>query len=361
LKHQNFHILVLNPGSTSTKIAVYRDETEIFCKTISHSREELKPFVRIADQYAMRLALIESAVNESGMHGGQFDAVVGRGGLLRPIPGGTYRVDETMLETLRRAENGEHASNLGAILAHEIAVKSGKPAFIVDPVVVDEMDAVARVTGLPEISRRSIFHALNQKAVALRACRNLGLNYAKARLIVVHLGGGISVGCHREGRVVDVNNALNGEGPFSPERAGSLPAGQLTDLCYSGRYSKEEIYRKLAGNGGISAHLGTHDFREVRRRIENGDQGALLIYRAMIYQIRKAIGAMAAALEGETDAIVLTGGLAYDSDLIAELQKGVSWIALVHVYPGEEEMLALAQGALRVLSGDETARKYDAS
>ncbi len=355
MKHR---ILVINPGSTSTKIAVYHDKNEVFKKTISHPLEELKKFERIIDQYEFRKIVIISTLKDEGFCLKDFSAVVGRGGLLKPIESGTYRVNELMVKTLKEAPYGEHASNLGAILAYEIGSEYNLPSFIVDPVVVDEMDEIAKISGMPEIERRSIFHALNQKAVARLAAEKIGKKYEETNLIVVHLGGGISVGAHRKGRVVDVNNALNGDGPFTPERTGGLPAWQLVELALSGKYSKDELKKKITGRGGIVAYLGTNDMREVEDRIKNGDKKAELIYSAMSYQVAKEIGMLATVLKGEVDAIVITGGLAHSELFVSWIKERVEFIAKVLVFPGEDEMRSLALGALRVLNGEEDAKEY---
>lgn len=351
-------ILTINPGSTSTKVALYEDERPLFMETIHHSAEELAAFPHIADQYAFRRDAVLSLLDEQGIRLDSLDAVVGRGGILRPIPSGTYRVNDKMLDELRHPKVREHASNLGAIIADEIARRAGIPAFIVDPVCVDEFDDIARISGLPEIERRSLSHALNLKAAARRAARELGQRYDQVNLVVVHLGGGISVTAHRRGRMVDVNQALDGTGPFAPERAGGLPVGDVIRLCYSSKYTYEEMIKKIAGRGGLVAHLGTNDARQVERRIEEGDQHARLIYQAMAYQIAKEIGLMATVLKGDVDAIVLTGGLARSKMLVAWIVERVEWIAAVMIYPGEDEMLAMAQGVLRVLRGEEEARDY---
>ena len=358
-------ILTINPGSTSTKVALYDDEHPLFVQTIPHSAEEIAAFPRIADQYAFRRDAVLRLLDEQGGSVGDLrpsldslDAVVGRGGLLRPIPSSTYRVNEKMLNELRHPKEREHASNLGAIIADEIARRAGIPAFIVDPVCVDEFDEIARISGLPEIERRSLSHALNLKAAARRAARELGKRYDEVNLVVAHLGGGISVTAHRQGRMVDVNQALDGTGPFAPERAGGLPVGDVIRLCYSGKYTYEEMIKKIAGRGGLVAHLGTNDARQVERRIEAGDEHARLIYEVMAYQIAKEIGLMATVLKGDVDAIVLTGGLARSEMLVGWIVERVEWIAAVMIYPGEDEMLAMAQGALRVLRGEEEARNY---
>ncbi len=353
-----FRILVINPGSTSTKVALFEDDRERFSVAVSHTREDLAPFARIADQFGMRRRIIEKTLSENGVDSRGIHAVVGRGGLLKPIVGGVYTVNKTMVDDLTKAERGEHASNLGALIAFALAGEIGCPAYIVDPVVVDELDPVARMSGLPGLERISIFHALNQRAVAKKAAAAIGRSYESLRLIVVHLGGGISVGCHRDGRVVDVNNALDGDGPFSPERAGGLPSGQLAQWCFSGRDSHADIKKKLTGQGGLVAHLGTNDIRAVRERIRKGDDRARLVVEAMVYQVAKQIGASAAVLDGRVDAVVLSGGLALDADLVQDLTRKITWIARVFVYPGEEEMPALAVGALDVLRGRSKARTY---
>jgi len=353
-----FNILVINPGSTSTKIALFEDKREVFSVNIPHSTEELAPFHRITDQYEFRKKIILDELEKRGYDLKKLDAVVGRGGLLKPIESGTYRVNEQMLEDLRKGLQGEHASNLGGILADSIARPLGIPAFIVDPVVVDEMEPVARISGLPQITRRSIFHALNQKCVARTAAEELGRKYEDVNFIVVHMGGGISVGVHRKGRVVDVNNALNGDGPFAPERAGGLPVWDTIEMALSGKYTRDELKKMLAGKGGMVAYLGTNDMREVNRRIEEGDEKAKLIKEAMAYQVAKEIGADAAVLKGEVDAIVISGGLAYDEEFVNMIRERVGFIARIMVYPGGDEMKALALGALRVLKGEEVAKEY---
>lgn len=353
-----FRLLIINPGSTSTKIAVYDNEMEVLSETLRHSADEISKYETIFDQYEFRKDAILKVIEDKGIDLKTLDAVVGRGGLLKPIESGTYYVNETMLNDLKVGVSGQHASNLGGIIAYEIASKLGIPSFIVDPVVVDEMNDVARLSGMAEIERKSIFHALNQKAVAKRYAKENGIKYEDLNLIVAHMGGGISVGAHKSGRVVDVNNALGGDGPFSPERAGSLPVGLLINLCYSGKYSFNEIMKKIIGQGGLVAHLGTNDGREVAERIRQGDKKAELVFDAMAYQIAKEIGCSAAALFGNVDAIILTGGLAYNDMLIERIKSRVSFISKVVVYPGEDEMLALAQGGLRVLKGEEVAKEY---
>jgi len=356
---EKIRILAINPGSTSTKIALFHNEKEIFQETIRHSPEELKPYPKIIDQYIFRKETILKILDKKEINIRKLNAVVGRGGLLKPISGGTYIVNEKMVNDLKQGLYGEHASNLGGLLAFEISRNLDIPAFIVDPVVVDEMEPIAKISGTPEIERKSIFHALNQKAMARRAAGDLGKKYEEINVVVVHLGGGISVGAHKKGKVIDVNNALDGDGPFSPERSGGLPFGALMKMCYNGKYSYDELRRKLIGRGGLVAYLGTNDGREVKKRIDAGDEQAKLIYKAMAYQVGKEIGSQCAVLKGDIDAIVLTGGLAYDNMFIDWIKEMVSFMAPVMVYPGEDELLALAHGALRVIIGGEKAKTYE--
>lgn len=351
-------LLIINPGSTSTKIAIFDNEKPVMEQTLRHSNEELAPYASVIDQFEFRKNVILDTLNANGINISKLSAVVGRGGLLRPMEGGTYRVNKRMLEDLRGNVMGQHASNLGGIIADEIASQLGIPAFIVDPVVVDEMEEIARFSGMPEIKRISIWHALNQKAVARRAAADLGKKYEDINLVIAHLGGGISVGAHKKGKVVDVNNALDGEGPFSPERTGSLPVSGLVKLCYSGKYTIDQLKKLIVGKGGLVAYLGTNDGREVVKMIEAGDKNAELVYKAMAYQVGKEIGACATVLEGKIDAICLTGGLAYDKLLTGWIKEMVQFIGDVRIYPGEDEMIALAEGGLRVLRGEETAREY---
>jgi butyrate kinase len=353
-----FNVLAVNPGSTSTKVALFRNEECVFTETISHPADEIGRYSRIAEQYPMRISILEAKLKDHGVALESLHAVVGRGGLLRPVEGGTYLVNASMLDDLKKAERGEHASNLGGLMAHSLAEKVGIPSFIVDPVTVDELDEIARISGLPQIRRRSIFHALNQKAVAHLAAQKLGKPYQEINLIVAHLGGGISVGCHKKGRVVEVNNALDGDGPFAPERAGGLPSGQLAELCFSGNYSAAEIKKLLTGRGGMVAHLGTNDLSEVKKRMAAGEVDSRLVLEAMAYQVAKQIGAMAAVLSGDVQAVVLTGGLAFDPDFVRFITDRTSWISEILVIPGEQEMLSLALGALRVLRKQESARTY---
>lgn len=354
-----YRILTINPGSTSTKIAIFDNEKPVLETTLRHPSEEINKFDKIFDQYEFRKNVILETLNENGINLTKLSAVVGRGGLLKPIQGGTYSVSDSMIKDLKVGVLGEHASNLGGILANEIAKQLNIPAFIVDPVVVDEMDEVARISGMPELERKSIFHALNQKAVARRAAAEMGKKYEDVNVIVAHLGGGISVGAHQKGSVIDVNNALDGEGPFSPERAGGLPVGDLAKMCFSGKYTMDDIKKKIKGQGGLVAYLGTNDGREVGKMISEGNEKAALVYEAMAYQVAKEIGSCAAVLKGKVDAVILTGGIAYDKKFVKWISDRVAFISQVIIYPGEDEMIALAEGGLRVLRGEETAKIYE--
>ncbi len=352
-------VLALNPGSTSTKVALFEDGAEVWNETQRYDVDVLGKYASVMEQEDFRLEEITAMLGRRGVTPGDLDAVVGRGGLLHPIESGTYAVNEKMLSEVRECKWGCHASNLGALLAVRLAGEGNGRAYIVDPVVVDELCPLARYTGLVEIGRRSIFHALNQKMTARRAAREIGKPYEECELIVAHMGGGISIGAHHQGRVIDVNNALDGDGPFSPERAGSLPTGGLVRLCYSKKYEPAQLLRMITGKGGLIAHLGTNDLREVERRIEAGDEHAKLIYEAMAYQVARSIGAAAAVLEGTVDGIVLTGGLAYSERFVGLIEPRVRFIAPVLVYPGEDELKALADGAFRVLKGQEEAKTYE--
>lgn len=358
MQENNYRILVINPGSTSTKIGVFDNDISILEKTIRHDADAVKHFENIIEQYDFRKNMILETLDSEGINISKLSAVCGRGGLLRPIEGGTYAVNQAMLEDLRAGFSGEHASNLGGIIANEIASGLNIPSFIVDPVVVDELDSIARISGFSLIERKSIFHALNQKAVARRVSKELGARYQDLNLIVTHMGGGITVGVHKKGRVIDVNNGLHGDGPFSPERAGTVPAGDLVALCYSGEYFREEIMKKLVGQGGLVGYLGTNDAIRVEKMIENGEEKAKLVYVAMAYQVAKEIGAASAVLSGKVDAIILTGGLAYGKGFVRQISDRVNWIADVIVHPGENELQALAEGALRVLKGEEEVKEY---
>ncbi|WP_370773976.1 butyrate kinase [Clostridium sp.] len=353
-----YKLLIINPGSTSTKIGVYSDEKEVLVETLRHSSDEIAKYDSIFEQKGFRKEVIMNVLKENNIDLNSLDAIVGRGGMLRPIPGGTYEVTDKLLEDLKVGVSGQHASNLGGILASEIANEVGIRSFIVDPVVVDELQDVARISGIPELPRRSIFHALNQKAVAKRYAKENGSKYDDLNLVVVHMGGGVSVAAHRGGLVVDVNNTLDGDGPFSPERSGSVPVGDLVKLCFSGKYTKSEIYSKIVGKGGYVAYLNTNDARDVLKAREEGNEYASLIFDAFIYQICKAIGEMSTVLNGKVNQIILTGGIAYSPIVVNAIKEKVQWISDLTIYPGEDELLALAQGAIRVLNGEEEAREY---
>ena len=350
--------LIINPGSTSTKIGVFEDETLLFEETLRHSTEEIAQYASIVDQKDFRKEIIVNLLNEKNFDINSLNMVVGRGGMLKPIPGGTYAVTDDLLEDLKIGKQGQHASNLGGILAREIGDSIGVPSFIVDPVVVDEMMPIARYSGVPELPRTSVFHALNQKAVAKRYANETGKAYTDLNLIVVHMGGGVSVGAHKNGRVIDIFNALDGDGAFSPERAGSVPSGALVKMCFSGKYTEKEVYKKLVGNGGFNAYMGTNDMRDVEKAVLTGDKNAEEIRDAFILQVAKDMGSMACVLDGKVDQIIVTGGIAYDKGVVAGLKERAEWIAPFTVYPGEDELLALVQGGLRVVNGVEEAMKY---
>lgn len=350
--------LIINPGSTSTKIGVFEDETLLFEETLRHSTEEISQYATIVDQKDFRKKIITDLLASKDFDMKSLNVVVGRGGMLKPIPGGTYAVTDALLADLKAGVSGQHASNLGGILAREIGDEIGVPSFIVDPVVVDEMAPVARYSGVPELPRISVFHALNQKAVAKRYAKEIGKPYESLRLIVVHMGGGVSVGAHVDGKVIDVFNALDGDGAFSPERAGAVPSGALIKMCFSGQYTEKEVYQKIVGKGGFNAYLGTNDMREVTKRANAGDKEAQDAKAAFLYQVAKDIGSMACVLEGKVDQIIVTGGIAYGAEVVESLKSYAQWIAPFTVYPGEDELLALAQGALRVLNNEEAAKEY---
>ena len=349
-------ILVINPGSTSTKMAVVEDGEPRLIKVIRHAAEELAPFAKITDQFDFRRRMILSELDKAGIPV-EFDAIVARGSLTKPLPGGVYAVDEDMIQATYASEH-QHACDLGCVIANEIAKGLGCPCYIADPVVTDELNDYARICGLSMFKRESIWHALNQRAIARRFAKENGKRYEDLNLIITHLGGGISVAAHDHGRAVDVNNALDGEGPFSPERAGSLPAKELVNLCFSGEYTKEEILKMISGKGGVFSHLGTTDMIECEKMIQAGDKHAKLVIDAMIYHIAKAIAEKGAVLCGKIDAIIITGGIAYWQYMVDELKKRVDWMAPVHVYPGEDEMSALAENAMAVLNGDIEVKKY---
>jgi len=352
-----YHILAINPGSTSTKIAVYCDEQRQLALSIHHAVEELAAFHHINEQYEWRKELILSTLRQHGFDIASLSAVIGRGGLVHPLEGGVYEVNEALHHDLLHAQLS-HASNLGGLIAADIAREVGVKAYIADPVVVDEMVDVARISGRPELPRSSIFHALNQKAIGRRYAREIGSRYEELNLIVAHMGGGITVGAHRRGRVIDVNNALNGDGPFSPERAGKVPSGELAQFCFSGQYTSQEMYKLLTSRSGLVAHLGTQSVIEVEQRIEAGDAKAKLVLDAMSYNIAKEIGQMAVALCGEVDAVLLTGGIAHCRLVTDEIERLCRFIAPIRVYPGENELEALAANALAVLKGEREVRVY---
>ena len=350
-------LLVINPGSTSTKMAVYEDKKCLFTRTLRHNMDELTRYPRIIDQFEFRKNLVLDELRKAGIPFA-FDAVVGRGGLLKPVQGGVYEVNDAMLNDIMHAMR-THACNLGCLIAYELAqALPGCRAFIADPGVVDELDDVARITGSPLMPRIVIWHALNQRAIARRYAAEHGQRYEDLNLIICHLGGGISVGTHCHGRVIDVNNALDGDGPFSPERAGTLPAGNLVDLCFSGKFTQSELKKRLSGHAGLAAHLGTTDVQAIVQRIEEGDRHAALVLDAMIYQVAKSVGGSAVVLYGKIDAILLTGGIAHSDYVVSRLRKRVEFLAPVSVYPGEDEMEALALNALGALRGELEIKEY---
>lgn len=351
-------ILAINPGSTSTKIGLFRGVDEVWTVTLRHTDEEISRYPNILDQGPLRSAAVAQVLEEKDVDLDQLAAVIGRGGTLKPIPGGVYEINEQMLADLCSGRYGVHASSLGAPLAVEIAKPRRIPAFVADPPVVDEFEPLARFSGLAGFERQSRFHALNQKAMALRAAIELGKRYEAINLIVAHMGGGVTIGAHCKGRVIDVNDGLDGEGPFSPERSGTIPAWALLDLCFCGKYSRQDVFKMLVGKGGLVSYLGTADGREIAQRIKDKDEQAALVYQALAYQVAKEIGAMATVLKGQVDGIVLTGGLAYDSMVTDWVRERVSFIAPIFHYPGEDELAALAGAALRVLKGEEKAKIY---
>ena len=348
-------ILAINPGSTSTKIALYDNEREIFTQNLEHSNEALAPYKEIADQYQFRKEAIAKVLEERGVNLKELKAVVGRGGILPPVKSGAYRVNEAMVDRLRHRPLAEHASNLGGLIAHEMAESLGIPSFIYDSVAVDEFQPIARISGLADIQRKSLSHALNMRAAAIQASKNAGKPYKEMTLIVAHLGGGITVSVHHKGRMIDI--VSDDEGPFSPERAGRVPCMELAKLCY-----KEEqpvISKKLRGKGGLISYLNTNSALEVEKMIGQGDENAKLIYEAMAYQIAKAIGELATVVDGKVDKVVITGGIAYSEMMTGWIKKRVEFIAPVEIIAGENELRSLAMGALRVLKGEEEALEYD--
>jgi butyrate kinase len=355
-------VIAVNPGSTSTKLAVYDGDVVILERTVAHDDRALAAYRKrpVLDQLEMRLEAVHSVLAGAGIGPGSLDGAVGRGGLLRPVESGTYAVSDRMLAELRAAARGEHASNLGAFMARRLAEEAGCPAFIVDPVSVDEWDDVARLSGLDGLDRECLSHALNTKAVAKRHAGEVGRAYPSLRLVVVHLGSGVSVSAHRDGRMVDATNSRE-EGPFSAERAGTVPTVRLVEQVLRAGLSFADAEARLFREGGIHSYLGTRDLREVERRVEQGDERARLVLEAMLYQVRKEAGAMAAVLDGRVDAVLVTGGMARSERVAADLSARLGWIAPVALYPGEDELRALAEGAARVLTGSEPVLQYGSS
>ncbi len=353
----SYRILVINPGSTSTKIGVFDDETLVFDKTLRHPAEEIAKFDSIPAQRGWRKQLVMDALAENNIDPKSLNAISARGGLVKPIRGGTYATSQALLDDCIAGVQGQHACNLGGLIAKEIGDELNIPSFIADPPVVDEMSDVARYSGHPMIPRVSKFHALNQKAVAKRYAKEVGKKYEDLNLIVCHMGGGVSVGAHVKGSVVDTENALDGEGPFSPERAGSLPTNSIIDMCFSGKYTQAEMNKMFVGRGGLVAYAGSTDMRDLLKMAES-DAKVAEVVDAFHYQIGKEIGAMAAVMHGKVDQIILTGGIAYGKETTDAISEMVGFIAPITIYPGEDELLALAQAALRVLNGEEKAQEY---
>ena len=352
-------ILVINPGSTSTKIAIYQQERVIFLKTIRHSSDVLRKYKRITDQYEFRKDVIIKELKGADIHEETIEAVIGRGGLVKPIASGVYRVNDIMRNDLLECKKGEHASNLGALIADDVAKElPSAQAFIADPVVVDELEPLARYSGHPLFERRSIFHALNQKAIARSHAKSIMKKYEDLNLIVVHLGGGITVGAHKKGRVIDVNQGLDGDGPFSPERSGTLPVGQLVKVAFSGIYSQAKMHEMILGKGGMVAYLGTNDAYIAEREARNGDEKSMEVLQAMAYQVSKEIGAMSTVLNGDVDSILITGGIANSKWFCNLISERVYRIAPIHLYPGEDEMGALAENARLALEGEIEIKEY---
>ena len=349
-------ILAINPGSTSTKIALYEDEKEVFCTNLNHQIEEIEAYNRIQDQFEMRKEAVITFLNTNNVNLFELSAVVGRGGMLPPVQAGAYRVNDLMVDRLKNNPVVEHASNLGALISYEIAKPLNIPAYIYDSVAVDEMLDIARISGMPDIPRVSFSHALNSRAVAMKTAAKEGQEYKDLNFIVAHMGGGISLSVHKRGKMIDIIS--DDEGPFSPERAGRVPCKSLIDLCYSGKFDKRTMQKKLRGNGGLKGYLNTHDAREVEKMIVTGNKEGKLIYEAMAYQIAKGVGELATVVNGNVDAIILTGGIAYSKLFTSWIQKRVEFIAPVIIMPGENEMESLAFGALRVLKGKEETKEY---
>lgn len=351
-----YKILAINPGSTSTKIALFENNELVFEQVLRHEAEVLDQFKELIDQYGYRKETILDFLKEKGVDISTLDAISARGGLIGPIPSGTYKINDKLVDRL--TNNMLHSSNLAGLIANELSKEYGMPSFITDPVTTDELSEIARVTGIPGVTRRSQFHALNQKATAKRIAKQRGLKYNESNFIVVHIGGGVSIGAHMQGKVVDVNNAIDGDGPMAPTRAGAVPVDGVVELCFSGKHTKKEIIEFVSQKAGLSAYLGTSDVRDVQDMIEKGDKEAELLYNAMAYQISKTVGAMATVLKGKVDGIIITGGVAYSNQFVRLLKERIDFIAEVIVAPGEDEMLALAEGALRVLNKEEEAIIY---
>ncbi|MBC1602177.1 butyrate kinase [Listeria welshimeri] len=354
----SFDVLTINPGSTSTKLAVYQGDKVLFEETVRHTMQEFADFNNVQEQFDFRWQVLRRVIDAFGYDVNNLDAVVGRGGLLRPVAGGTYMVTEKMLADLKTNKYGEHASNLGAMLAKKLADTLDIPSFIVDPVVVDEMQPIARFSGNELIARKSIFHALNHKAAGRKIAKKLGSDYEKLNFVIAHLGGGISVAAHRQGKAVDVNNALDGDGPFSPERSGSLPINDFLEACFSGKWNKRELHDLIIGRGGMISYLGTNSMLEVEAKVKAGDEKAIQAFDAMAYQVSKEIGACSTVLHGKIDAIILTGGLARSDLFTSKIIEQTNWIASVIIEPGEDELEALNSGVQRVLAGLEKEKLY---
>ena len=354
--NDRYRILIINPGSTSTKIAIFDKKIQVLKKSISHSPKVINQFKKVSDQYQFRLDIILDHLKKANIDLKTIDCVMARGGLLKPISGGIWKINKQMVDDLQKAERGEHASNLGALIAHNISAKYNIPAYIADPVVVDELDPVAKITGIPEIQKISIFHALNQKYSARMVANQLGKNYEDLNAIVAHMGGGITIGAHKNGKVLDVNNGLFGEGPFSPERTGSISAEQIVNLCFSGKYSESEIKKQIHGEGGLTAYFGTSDVKEIMNDIK--DEKTQLIINAMIYQICKYIGGLAVIYNGNIDAIILTGGLAYNHYIVRSITERVNFLGPIFVFPGENEMESLRKRAMEIYNNSVEINEY---
>lgn len=352
-------ILVINPTSNSTQIAIYNYRKQIFLTNIKHSPAELKAAKKIIDQFEFRKKAVLSELGKSGIDIHDIQIVVGRGGILKPMSGGVYFVNEAMIKDIRHPM-GEHESNLGGILAYEVAKKIGKkiPSIIIDPISVDEMDEIAKISGMPEIQRKSILHTLNQRIIARNFVREIGHTYEEVNLIVAHIGRGISVGAHQKGKIIDVNNGLIGDGPMTTERSGTVPGGELVDLCFSGKYTKEQIIKKMKGEGGVYAYIGKNNFYEIEKLIEKGDKKVALVFSAVAYQTAKEIGALSTVLKGEIDGILITGDLAYSKFIIDELTSRIRHLGLIRIYPGEDDIDAYAMYGYMVLAGEIEAKEY---